>query len=463
MLLSSFRNGPAAAFGIKDSFKMQLYNSVLTHYPRSSRKVTITLSTASERLNGTTASPPEAEKEGFKDPGTSPATNGDPAPETAASSANMPAFSCYEASSMRPIYFTSTAEILIRRPDGVERSVPVHIVRESKTKPPSPDSQSNGESILCDSDVIVDLIDHISNGTDEYQELVGGTFFSHNSMCRPQIEDRRIVGGSSEDDTDSMIHPSFRSNGWSSLQEEELVPTRAAQPEDLVNRGFIAPESEERRAFELSVLQEASQQRRQEKEDINDKVTRYLAEVEKQNRYLQERHKFRYHVIPDGNCLYRAVSKATFGDQARHSELREQTVHHIADHLDEFNPIIEGDVGEFLINAAQDGAWAGYPELLAMSQMLNVNIHLTTGGSLESPTVSTMVHYLGEEDVSKPAIWLSWLSNGHYDVLLDSSLPNPEYEDWCRNSQMQRKRDEELAKSMAASLSKMYIEQNGSA
>ncbi|XP_021418687.2 OTU domain-containing protein 1 [Oncorhynchus mykiss] len=144
-----------------------------------------------------------------------------------------------------------------------------------------------------------------------------------------------------------------------------------------------------------------------------------------------------------------------------HKELRDQTMHHIADHLDEFNPIIEGDVGEFLINAAQDSAWAGYPELLAMSQMLNVNIYLTTGGSLESPTISTMVHYLGEEDSSKPTVWLSWLSNGHYDVLLDRCVDNPEYDDWFRHSQMQRKRDEELAKSMAASLSKMYIEQNG--
>ncbi|MBN3302675.1 OTUD1 protein, partial [Amia calva] len=145
-----------------------------------------------------------------------------------------------------------------------------------------------------------------------------------------------------------------------------------------------------------------------------------------------------------------------------HKELREQTVHHIADHLDEFSPVIEGDVGEFLIGAAQDGAWAGYPELLAMSQMLTVNIHLTTGGSVESPTVSTMVHYLGEEDPSKPSIWLSWLSNGHYDVLFERPMPNPEYESWCRQTQAQRKRDEELAKSMAASLSKMYIEQNGS-
>lgn len=377
---------------------------------------------------------------------------------------------------MRPVYFTSTAEISIRRPDGVERSVPVHIARQSKAKPPSPSSHS-GETFLCnncDSDLIVDFIDRLRNGTDEIfpdcPELVGNHLLN-SSMCRPRTdENKRTAGASSKEDTVSVPDVPFRRNDWTSLHEEELVPSRTVQPEDLIKEDFchlsideVAPAADERRSFELSVLQESPSQRRQEREDVNEKVTRYLAEVETQNQYLQERHKYRYHVIPDGNCLYRAVCKATYGDQARHGELREQTVHHIADHLDEFNPVIEGDVGEFLINAAQDGAWAGYPELLAMSQMLNVVVHLTTGGSLESPTVSTMVHYLGEEDASKPAIWLSWLSNGHYDVLLDKCLPNPEYEDWCRHSQMQRKRDEELAKSMAASLSKMYIEQNGSA
>ncbi|KAK2105238.1 OTU domain-containing protein 1 [Saguinus oedipus] len=192
----------------------------------------------------------------------------------------------------------------------------------------------------------------------------------------------------------------------------------------------------------------------------DEKLALYLAEVEKQDKYLRQRNKYRFHIIPDGNCLYRAVSKTVYGDQSLHRELREQTVHYIADHLDHFNPLIEGDVGEFLIAAAQDGAWAGYPELLAMGQMLNVNIHLTTGGRLESPTVSTMIHYLGPEDSLRPSIWLSWLSNGHYDAVFDHSYPNPEYDNWCKQTQVQRKRDEELAKSMAISLSKMYIEQN---
>ncbi|XP_034024287.1 OTU domain-containing protein 1 [Thalassophryne amazonica] len=423
---------------------MQLYSSALTHYPRSTRKLTITLSTGPERLNGTTRSPSGADKSGLTQQDIASATNED-------TSGNMPAFSCYESSSIRPICFTSTAEILIRRPDGGQKSVPVHVLRESKTP-----SSLHNKSLICNgSDGFVDLVDQL-NFFPESSELVENELMNAKNTTGARIEEyRRMLGILSDNDI-------LASKGWTSSRE--CVPS--GQTEDLVVDDFsdahgekAAPVPGHKRTFELSVLQDSPTQRCPDRGDV--KVARYLAEVEKQNKYLQERQKYRYHVIPDGNCLYRAVCKAVYGDQARHGELREQTIHHIANHLDEFNPIIEGDIGEFLVNAAQDGAWAGYPELLAMSQMLNINVHLTTGGSTESPTVSTMVHHLGEEDSPKPAIWLSWLSNGHYDVLLDECLPNPEYEDWCRHSQMQKKRDEELAKSMAASLSKMYIEQNG--
>uniref|UniRef100_A0A8C6V2U4 OTU domain-containing protein 1 n=1 Tax=Neogobius melanostomus TaxID=47308 RepID=A0A8C6V2U4_9GOBI len=286
MVLSSFCNSPAEAFTIKECYKMQLYNSVLTHYPKSTRKVTITLRTAPGRQIGNTSTSSEVDSK-------------------------------------------------------------VHVCRAADSETDAP--------------------------------------------CR--------------------------SNGWVSSEEEPV--TSGFDRSEKAQKQVISDQDqtgEDQGEFELSVLQNASSQ----KGDINSKVQRYLAEVDCQNKYLAEHNKFRYHIIPDGNCLYRAVCKSVYKEQAKHSELREQTVHHIADHLDEFNPIIEGDVGEFLINAAQDGAWAGYPELLAMSQMLNVNIQLTTGGSLESPTVSTMLHYLGEEDASKPEIWLSWLSNGHYDALLDN-------------------------------------------
>ncbi|CAG04295.1 unnamed protein product, partial [Tetraodon nigroviridis] len=399
---------------------MQLYSSALTHYPRAPRKVTVTLQGGSEPLDGTGPNPGEAEQADFPHPASTSTTKADLVRE-GAPSANMPAdhqFSCYEPSALGPLYFTSTAEISIRRPGGEERSVPLQIVRESKSQAAS-SGPRDAETFLCHDSDLRDLMDHLRIGPEEV--LLGDRLLHSPASCRSRTEETGESGADAEMDVHS------RRGEWTPINGEAPLPSRPTQP--------VAPAPAERQDIELRVLQEAPPQRRPERENANDKVTRYLAEVEKQNQYLQERHKYRYHIIPDGNCLYRAVCKATYGDQARHGELREETVHHIADHLDQFNPILEGD-------------------------MLNTTIYLTTGGSLESPTVSTMGHYLGQDDPSRPAIWLSWLSNGHYDVLLDKSLPNPEYEDWCRHSQMQKRRDEELAKSMAASLSKMYIEQN---
>lgn len=432
---------------------MHLYSSALTHYPGSSRKVSVTLTSVAN--NATTTSSSSLEVVGNAVNGSATEAHAEYLSGGEPTDANMPAFSCYEATSVRPVFYTSTAEIIITRPDGVERSVPIHIVKEPRTnrRPPETDYRRVSYAVNGDdhhhSDSILDLDprrDVFEDDNDDIRErksILYDRIFDNDSY---RVCERRLEPCLQNDATPSRNFETVQKPSSDSL-EALKDPERQESVED------------DNPVFELRILQEPSVT--PNKSDVDNKVTRYLAEVEKQNKYLHDRQKYRFHIIPDGNCLYRAISKAAYGDQSMHKELREQTMHHIADHLEEFNPIIEGDVGEFLINAAQDGAWAGYPELLAMSQMLNANIYLTTGGSVESPTVSTMVHYLGEEDLSKPAIWLSWLSNGHYDVLLDSCQPNPEYDDWCRHTQVQRKRDEELAKSMAASLSKMYIEQNG--
>ncbi|XP_030625372.1 OTU domain-containing protein 1 [Chanos chanos] len=450
---------------------MQLYSSVLTHYPGSSRKLSITVTSSTKNPSTTTTSAsPVVPNIG------SATTHAEDSAREVTTDEKMPAFSCYEAASMRPVFYTSTAEITVTRPDGLERSVPIHIIKKTCTNGSPSETQfqpasyvvtGNNKHDMSDSDLIVDLIDRMRCGTKVFEN---GETTAENSRNFGDLSVRG-VRRTSEDDEEPLSAP----RDAISRQTSDVVPRNAVEDSpkallsitDQIHQNNLSAEEDDTEyaqepVFELRILQEpTSQSAAPNRSELSDKVTRYLAEVEKQNKYLRERGKYRFHIIPDGNCLYRAVSKAAYGDQSMHKDLREQTMHHIADHLEEFNPIIEGDVGEFLINAAQDGAWAGYPELLAMSQMLNVNIYLTTGGSLESPTVSTMVHYLGEEDLTKPAIWLSWLSNGHYDVLLDSCMPNPEYDEWCRNTQVQRKRDEELAKSMAASLSKMYTEQNG--
>nr|XP_006634031.1 PREDICTED: OTU domain-containing protein 1 [Lepisosteus oculatus] len=467
---------------------MQLYSSALTHYPGSSCKVSIPIANIDGNAPATaTANTVAASNADYQIPAHGVEETG----ATTAPAAKMPAFSCYEpvpSSASKPSYYTSTAQILVTKPGGVERFMPVQIMKDSRrgavdlsgtyfaSPASSPVLDAKGScspSALWLGDLI-DTMNGELGALDEYQKVL-----EHNMISFDRKADgKRFTKGSALSGLDHEWHQSACSPGEGPHDAEApdtLLNDRVSNAcEDLASPearlvGRRCQESTEPAGTDLageapgdSLLQPSAPGVGGSRGEKNEQVAHYLAEVEKQNKYLQEREKYRFHVIPDGNCLYRAVSKAVYGNQSAHKELREQTMHHIADHLDEFCPIIEGDVGEFLINAAQDGAWAGYPELLAMGQMLNINIHLTTGGSVESPTVSTMVHYLGDEDPSRPSIWLSWLSNGHYDALFDRPLPNPEYESWSRQAQVQRKRDEELAKSMAASLSKMYIEQNGS-
>ncbi|XP_078506793.1 OTU domain-containing protein 1-like [Lissotriton helveticus] len=374
---------------------MQLYSSVLTHYPEPVFK-------------------------------TSSSSSADCPPATQQST-TMPAFSsCFELlphdGTGGPGPFTSSARITVR---PVERIVPIRIIGETMAST----TITGGDPALPLDSRYLDArgAEGVRNAA-WLSELVQQHGGEEEAMEEPELP---VHGPNQTDvglDAEHSENRHLEVQGLSYMRQEN---DHEARPEP---RG---------------PLSEASQ-----------KHALYLAELEQQDCYLQQKGRFCFSIIPDGNCLYRAISKAMYGDQSMHKQLREQTVYHVADHLEEFNPLIEGDAGHFLIGAAQDGAWAGYPELLAMSQMLNVNICLTTGGRPECPTVSTMVHYLGPDDPSRPSIWLSWLSNGHYDAVFDCHLPNPEYENWRKQTQAQRQRDEDLAKSMAISLSKMYIEQN---
>ncbi|XP_066574504.1 OTU domain-containing protein 1 [Amia ocellicauda] len=458
---------------------MQLYSSVLTHYPGSACKVSIPIASIADKVpaSSTTTTTTSTTTTGVDTTAHQKASNPDEdAVKESASAATMPAFSCYQAvsnSANQPNYYTSTAQILITRPGGVDRFVPIRTIKDSRggaaapsesyfESPPSSPVRDGATSYGSDTgwlDDFIDTIQHKVDVLDEYQKVLENNMINiyrqADGKCYAKGSEPRGLESKGEDcATAESQHDAEEADIPSQDKMRRSCP--GLDPTNVRHYNQISPQQSGEEQDTCATVDVGSALEK------NEKVAHYFAEVEKQNKYLQERRKYRFHIIPDGNCLYRAVSKAVYGDQSMHKELREQTVHHIADHLDEFSPVIEGDVGEFLIGAAQDGAWAGYPELLAMSQMLTVNIHLTTGGSVESPTVSTMVHYLGEEDPSKPSIWLSWLSNGHYDVLFERPMPNPEYESWCRQTQAQRKRDEELAKSMAASLSKMYIEQNGS-
>ncbi|XP_021011619.1 OTU domain-containing protein 1 [Mus caroli] len=452
---------------------MQLYSSVCTHYPAGTPGPTAAAppatAAAAFKVSLQSASPAAAAAAPEPDTGERPPAAATE-PREAAAAAAMPAFSaCFERSGSAaaappgacskpplPPHFTSTAHIAVRAL-GAERLL---LPPPSAPSPPRRGSSAwlLEELLRPDEPAAPNAVRDAPDRNFRLSEHRQALAASQHRAPAPAPVGPEPGAGPGPWGEERRAERSSR--GWD----------RASGRSDASGADALRRQDPEAEAHPVPAPARSSGEPAQNGEgeavgtpraDARDeKLALYLAEVERQDKYLRQRNKYRFHIIPDGNCLYRAVSKTVYGDQSLHRELREQTVHYIADHLDHFSPLIEGDVGEFIIAAAQDGAWAGYPELLAMGQMLNVNIHLTTGGRLESPTVSTMIHYLGPEDSLRPSIWLSWLSNGHYDAVFDHSYPNPEYDNWCKQTQIQKKRDEELAKSMAISLSKMYIEQN---
>lgn len=467
---------------------MQLYSTVVTHYPATAATTAGTSSASTGPGVVFKVSP--ASPEG-PSPGGVAGTGEGGGGGGASSSAGMPAFSCLEllppngaVQRKQPPPCYPPGGQMRRRP--MERVVPIRLLPRPVTGELAlASAQHSPQWLLLESGGTADATVTVTSGLQEPSNrglrlsehcqalAAGGTY--PGIAVEPDCQAR--LGPANHHVVNHACHlPTTADDQGCHLLANHGCQLITTTPDHrchlAANHGCHLPSMAADHGCHLSTMaadhQEAQLAAAQEQDtpearpstERSEKLALYLAEVEKQDRYLRHKGRFRFHIIPDGNCLYRAVCKAVNGDQRLHGELREQTVHYIADHLDHFSPIIEGDVGEFLINAAQDGAWAGYPELLAMGQMLDVNIHLTTGGRPESPTVSTMAHYLGPEDPSRRSIWLSWLSNGHYDAVLDRQCPNPEYEEWCRQTQVQRRRDEELAKSMAVSLSKMYIEQN---
>lgn len=407
---------------------MQLYSTIVTHYPAATASATSSASASSPGVVFKVS--PSPDPAGQSPVGVESDAGGGGGGTSEAAAAAMPAFSCLEllpptgpVQRKPPQCYGSVAPMIRRRP--LERVVPVRLVQRSEAV------------------VMAGELGPASAAPQAHPWLLMESHGGELMAAQPRPEE-----------------PSNRGLRFSEHCQALQAATAAAPSNYPAGSGEPQPACQAPAGGGEAELEAAEEDGPVRPAERSEKLALYLAEVEKQDKYLRHKGRYRFHIIPDGNCLYRAVCKAINGDQRLHGELREQTVHYIADHLDLFSPIIEGDVGEFLINAAQDGAWAGYPELLAMGQMLDVNIHLTTGGRPESPTVSTMVHYLGPEDPNRRSIWLSWLSNGHYDAVLDRQCPNPEYEEWCRQTQVQRRRDEELARSMAVSLSKMYIEQN---
>ncbi|XP_070537049.1 uncharacterized protein [Ptychodera flava] len=145
-----------------------------------------------------------------------------------------------------------------------------------------------------------------------------------------------------------------------------------------------------------------------------------VIEQEAQDKFLKSQGLYRHHIIPDENSLYRAIAESIYGDQSRHNDLRQRAVKYARDNLFQSQHASEGDPELY---AALDRS----TKENILSHLLGAPIHVLMGGWDSMTEFHT--HSPGNTDTGRP-IYISWLSNGHYDAVVSNANPNEVYIKW---------------------------------
>ncbi|CDJ40290.1 OTU-like cysteine protease domain-containing protein, putative [Eimeria tenella] len=83
------------------------------------------------------------------------------------------------------------------------------------------------------------------------------------------------------------------------------------------------------------------------------------------------------HIVPDGNCLFRAAADQLYGQQAQHRAVRAAAVSYMSSHESSFSGFIDTEeepFNRYLKRMATDGTWGGQLELQAISLAYKVNL-----------------------------------------------------------------------------------------
>ena len=80
-------------------------------------------------------------------------------------------------------------------------------------------------------------------------------------------------------------------------------------------------------------------------------------------------------IRPDGNCLFRAVARGQYGSQKKHSQIRQEAVHHIKNHPETYETKIVQDwkdegiysLKDYCMFMRKNGSWGDEHMLRAIS------------------------------------------------------------------------------------------------
>lgn len=127
-------------------------------------------------------------------------------------------------------------------------------------------------------------------------------------------------------------------------------------------------------------------------------------------------------VRADGNCLFRALAYAIWGDEELHAQLRARVMDYIADERDYFSQFVAEDFRRYVRRKRRDGTHGNHVELQAAADMLNVRIEVYAYSLMP---VAVIDGWNRRTESGAPPVRLSFHRGSHYNVVVGSLHPTP--------------------------------------
>ena len=172
-----------------------------------------------------------------------------------------------------------------------------------------------------------------------------------------------------------------------------------------------------------------------------------------QDQALETLDLYRYKIPGDGNCMFRAIASQLESDritQADHPRLRQKTVLWMQDHADELLAAGLLDSLDEIHETSKNGWWPSQAALVAMANILKVNIAVVQGGDKGDIDIQHFTPFDTPADKGcQEGIILAYLYNGHYDAIVNEpNKRNTEYKLWLMEVEERTRQGEDLARNI---------------
>ena len=118
-----------------------------------------------------------------------------------------------------------------------------------------------------------------------------------------------------------------------------------------------------------------------------------------------------YNEDGDDNCLFKAISRLTYGTPDHYTEIRETVSDYIATRYGRFSDFILGDIKEYIYEMLDEGTLREEPEVVAFSELYNVTVNIYERFASQTPDNRYV------EGDNAPEINLFYRNRNHYDSL----------------------------------------------